>query len=75
MGGEVSNKFSRGERVKWTYTHHLNSVRTTQITKVGEYLREVKPTRKNRTQPLAYVKFDENRSVSRVPIDELRDSE
>lgn len=62
---------NKGDRIKWQYTHHLNSKSTTQRVKKGVYVRQVKDGEFNWTI-YALVHFDGNKNPSRVRMDELR---
>lgn len=56
---------NKGVRVSWQYTHHLNSKSTTQIVKEGVFIKML-------TLNIAKVRFDGNKTDSRVPINSLR---
>lgn len=62
-------------RIEWTYSHALNSISRTWITKQGEYYGKVchtvKHWRKRGSAQMACVQFDGNKTVSFVPYDDL----
>lgn len=64
------------KRIKWEYTHHLNSKSQIQIVKEGEYFGKIKHTyrhwNKTGAKQMACVKFDGNKRVSFVPYEELK---
>lgn len=64
-----------GDKIAWTYTHHLNSRSRTQRTKYGEYYGEVRHTVRYDGPQLAVVKFRGNKRVSKIPVDELMEVE
>lgn len=59
-----------GTRVSFTYTHHLNSRSTTQITKLGTVVRTIKHRNKLYAQQVA-VLFDGNKTESIVQMDSI----
>ena len=67
--------FNKMKRIKWTYTHHLNSTSSIRRVKIGEYFGKIKHTYKHWDKPgavqMAFVKFDDNEGYSKVPYDEL----
>ncbi len=69
-------KIRPGDKVKWTYTHHLNSLSSTRITKSGTYYglirHTVKHWRKSGAEQLASVRFEGNKWASRVPASDIR---
>lgn len=73
-GGVGMTEPQRGERVRWQYRHCMGTT-TTQIVKVGTYLGKCRHTRKHWQKPwakqLAWVQFNGNKSISRVPFVEL----
>lgn len=64
------------KRIEWTYSHALNSVSRTPITKRGEYVGKIRHTYKHWQKfgavQMATVRFDGNKRASIVPFDELR---
>lgn len=68
----IMEDFNIGDMVKWAYTHHLNSVSTTQITKTGEYWGKIKHTRRYLGPQLACVMFKGNKRFSKVPLIDLK---
>jgi len=62
----MKEKFRIGEYVKWDYRHHLNSQSSITRTKLGIYLGRVKHRDGYRCGQLCRVKFEKNKSVSRV---------
>lgn len=66
-------RFQPGDRVAWTYKHHLNRRQHTIREKVGTYHGLIKHTERYRGEKqLALVSFDGNIRASKVPADELR---
>lgn len=65
------SKFSKGDRVIWSYIHHLNSKSSTVIIKHGRYVARVKHTARYIGPQLAWVEFDGNKRLSKVPYWEL----
>ena len=65
-------KIPPGVRVSWQYTHHLNHASSVERVKVGIFHRLVRHSDKHQGPQLAAVKFDDNRTVSKVPALELR---
>ncbi len=64
----------QGDKVEWTYKHHLNSRSYTLITKTGiliEITGKIKNT-KYVSGTHAKVKFNGNKGVSVVPIKDLK---
>ncbi len=68
-----------GDRVKWTYEHHLNRNSSTMITKKGVIKRFVgydgNPTMNDIapfTNDIVCVQFEGNKNPSRVPYGELK---
>lgn len=53
------------QRITWTYSHALNSTARTPVTKRGIFIREVRGGK-------ALVRFDGNKTESRVPMAELQ---
>ncbi len=66
---------SKSKRIRWTYTHHLNSRSRVRRTKKGFYFGKIKHTykhwEKNDAEQMASVKFDDNEGYSIVPFNEL----
>jgi len=66
----------KGDRVSYTYEHHLNSKSVTVITKFGTYLGDVRHDfrywHNRRNEQMARVQFDKNKTVSRVPLSKLK---
>jgi len=64
------------KRIRWQYTHHLNSTNTVQRVKKGKYFGLVKHTMrhwsKRYSDQMAVVKFDGNKRTSHVPYHELQ---
>ncbi len=58
-----------GNRIRWSYEHHLNSRSSTIRTKYGYFL--AYPVMR-RGVKLAAVQFDGNKTISYVPITEVR---
>lgn len=70
----MSNKdcLKSGDRVKWQYTHYLNSTATVERVKTGEYYGKIKHTARYKgTKQLCCVMFDGNKSASIVPLEDL----
>ena len=68
--------FKEGDRVVWTYEHHLNSKSTTLITKKGTY---IKPLKKRYIGPgqlsvfeYCRVHFDGNKKPTTIREDLLK---
>ena len=61
-----------GDRVVWTYEHHLNSRSSTFITKVGVFEGLIKHTVKHKGEQLALVTFDGNKGQSKIPFEQLK---
>ena len=64
------------DRVKWQYTHSLNSRSKVERVKFGIYYGRCRHTSKHwrhrdRVQ-MAWVHFDGNKRWSKVPLDDLR---
>ena len=59
-----------GSRVRWTYKHHLNSKSYTYLTKDGTLL-SYKKSNISFSYDMAIVKFDGNKTKSKVRLDEL----
>lgn len=59
-----------GDRIEWTYEHHLNSRSFTHITKIGVYIRKIKHKR-DYLNPQAVVKFDDNKNTSQIKIKDI----
>ena len=69
-------KFKKGDRIIWTYQHHLNSKSVTIRVKHGTLIREIVAKRHDTGMSwpeinYALVHFDGNKNLSRVPINEL----
>ena len=62
-----------GDIVSWNYTHHYNSLSKAVRTKYGIYLGKVKHTKNYQGKQFAMVHFIDNKSISRVPVDELKE--
>ena len=62
-----------GDIVSWSYTHHFNSRSKAVRTKFGVYLGKVKHTKSYQGKQLAMVHFDSNKTISKVPVDELKE--
>lgn len=66
--------FFAGQRVRWQYTHHLNSRSSIEIAKHGTCIRQMRE-RKGLQQPLhpeiVLVHFDGNKTLSKVKLAEL----
>ena len=60
--------FKTGDLISWEYNHYFNGHSHTKKTKHGEYLGLIKYT-KNK---IALVKFQGNKSNSKVPLSELK---
>jgi hypothetical protein len=62
-----------GDRVSWTYIHHLNSKSSTIITKHGTLIRFSCAIKNFRyvAGTIAIVHFDNNKHPSKVPTKEL----
>lgn len=58
-------------RVSWQYTHHLNSKSSLERAKEGEFLGKVKHRKNHLGLQRAWVKFDGNKTISRIPFREL----
>lgn len=72
---DVNKTLTSGCRICWQYIHHLNSKRSTIITKYGVYYGNVKHKKKfladGNANPLAVVQFDGNKTTSRIPLCDL----
>lgn len=67
------NDIKAGDRIQWTYRHHLNSRSSVMITKSGVF-KEVSGKLKNKryvSGSVAVVHFDGNKHPSRVPYSEI----
>ena len=69
-------KFKKGDRIKWSYTHHLNSKSSKVITKKGVFLRGITIQRRDGGMSwpeteYCFVHFDGNKNPSRVLIEEV----
>ena len=62
-----------GDIVSWSYTHHFNSRSKAVRAKFGIYLGKVKHSKNYQGEQLAMVHFNGNKSISKVPIDELKE--
>jgi hypothetical protein len=60
-----------GQRIKYQYTHFLNTLSSTEIVKVGEYIGLIKHTARYRRDQLALVHFDGTKGTSKVPLHKL----
>lgn len=60
-----------GDKIFWTYEHHLNSKSSTFITKKGEFISLIKHNNKWVGEQLALVQFSGNKKPSRVPLYDL----
>lgn len=60
-----------GQRISWSYLHHLNSKSSSSVTKHGEFQGLIKHTIKHKGKQLAAVTFDGNKCQSKVPYWEL----
>ena len=68
----AKEKIKPGDRIKWQYTHHLNNNSTVERVKFGEYCGKIKHTvRYKGISQMAAVQFDENKGISKIPVDEL----
>lgn len=64
--------FKVGERVAWKYEHSLNHRSRVIRTKFGVYHGRIRHTKRYKGgDRLAGVSFDNNRRMSRVPLDDL----
>jgi hypothetical protein len=73
---ENKTYFSPGDKVEYTYTHHLNHRSSTQITKVGVFIRHPKkkpfpPT----ITTIGIVRFKGNKGNTRVALTKLKNLE
>lgn len=70
------NSFKTGQRIQWSYYHHLGSKSKTYRTKYGRFIGLVRHTKKyygnTMNLQLALVRFDGNKSTSKVPYFELK---
>lgn len=61
---------TQGDRIKWQYTHFLNSKQSIQRVKEGIFIRLVKPRKEFAADwtanKFAIVKFDGNKTESKV---------
>jgi hypothetical protein len=69
MHGRIDTN-TGGTRVKWQYRHSLNSKSSVLRIKYGEFLGYGK-----RDKNIAHVLFDGQKSISRVPVSELQETE
>lgn len=60
----------KGDKIKYTYEHHLNSRSTTIITKHGIFIREVK--NRNGKSGKCVVRFEGNKGNSTVYQSQLK---
>lgn len=65
------SNFKKGDRVIWSYIHHLNHKSSTIIIKHGRYVARINHTCRYRGPQQAYVEFDGNKRLSKVPYYEL----
>lgn len=68
--------FQKGDKVRWTYKHHLNSKSVTFVTKEGIFLRKIEkkyePGRLLRPDlNRCLVQFKNNKYPSRVLVSEI----
>ncbi len=61
-----------GDRIEWTYWHSLNHRSGLCRVKYGRIIRYVKHRVYNFHPQMAVVRFDYNKSDSRIPIIDLR---
>lgn len=61
----------KGCRIYWDYEHHTNGHTSFIRRKFGTYLGLVKQHKK-KGNPIAKVQFDYNKTVSRIPYNEMR---
>lgn len=69
----TSKELKIGDKVKWTYTHWLNSTSHTRKTKTGIFNGKVnhKKILDYKNRQLARVMFKGNKTMSTVPLEEL----
>lgn len=61
-----------GDKIKWQYTHHLNSKSRVEKVKGGIFQGLTKHTARHKgNHQMALVLFDTNKGCSSVPLDEL----
>jgi len=68
--------FRKGDIVKWTYKHHLNSKQFTLITKIGKFISKIDTKRVDGgmrwiERDYCKVHFKGNKQPSKVLIDEI----
>lgn len=70
-------RLRHGDRIKWTYYHALNYRTETYRTKHGIYWSTCRHTSKHwrhsDAEQMAWVQFDGNKRLSRVPLHELKE--
>ncbi|MCK4759957.1 MAG: hypothetical protein KAT69_07890 [Candidatus Aminicenantes bacterium] len=69
-------KIIDGDKVQWTYIHHLNSKSSVRKTKVGKFIRGITSERVDGGSRITHVTyglvhFEGNKNPSRVLISEL----
>jgi hypothetical protein len=64
--------FRYGDRVIWKYLHFTNSSTSFIRTKHGEFKGNIKHTVKHKGKQMACVKFDGNKTISKIPLYELK---
>lgn len=66
--------FFAGQRVRWQYTHYLNSRSSIEIAKDGTCIRQMRD-KKGLQRPIhtdiVLVHFDGNKTLSKVKLEEL----
>lgn len=62
-----------GDRIQWTYEHHLNSRSSVMRTKVGVLIGTTGSVKNDRyvSGSIAIVHFDGNKGVSKVPYKDI----
>ena len=64
-------RMQRGDKIKWTYWHYLNSKNRVQIAKLGVFVRFVAHRHGYAGQQRAIVHFDGNKRLSSVTLASL----
>lgn len=69
---DIPREFESGDKVVYSYIHHLNSTSTTRITKYGTFMRYVNHTLGYKGEKKAEVLFLPNSRATAVPISKLK---
>ena len=65
--------YKEGDKIKWQYTHWLNSISSTEIVKTGVFIEITGAIKKTRyvSGTHAKVLFDGNKTPSIVPLSDI----